>query len=97
MVNGLNRSCKNSGVRLFKILNNSLAFSFFVLSIQYVALGPRLKITQIIIMNILAESKRNELKYSLKIAFTFLLIIVRLPVPKLSIYACNSRKGDRSR
>ena len=42
--------------------------------------GARLKI---IIMSILPESKRNELKYSLKIAFMFLTIIVKLPVPNL--------------
>ena len=44
------------------------------------ALGPQLKI---IFMNILPESKQNELKYSLKIAFMFLSIIVQLPVPNL--------------
>ena len=33
----------------------------------------------------LPESKHNELKYSLKIAFLFLSIIVKLPVPNLSI------------
>ena len=46
------------------------------------ALGPPLKI---IIMHILPESKHNELKYSLKIAFMFFSIIVKLPVPNLSI------------
>ena len=39
----------------------------------------------IIIMHILPESKHNELKYSLKIAFMFLSIIVKLPAPNLSI------------
>ena len=53
-----------------------------ILNGQYVVLGPRLKV---IILNILPESKRNELKYSLKIAFMFLSIIVKLPVPNLSI------------
>ena len=45
-------------------------------------LGLRLKI---IIMHILPESKHNEMKYSLKIAFMFLSIIVKVPVPNLSI------------
>ena len=36
-------------------------------------------------MNILPESKRNELKYSLKIASMFLSIIVKLPAPDVSI------------
>ena len=45
-------------------------------------LGPRLKI---IIMHISPDLKHNELKYSLKIAFMFLSIIVKLPVPNLSI------------
>ena len=36
-------------------------------------------------MSMLPESKRNKLKYSLKIAFMFLTIIVKLPVPNLSI------------
>ena len=46
-------------------------------------LGPRLKI---IIMNILPESNCNELKkYPLKIAFMFLLIIMKLQVPNLSV------------
>ena len=50
--------------------------------IQYVALGPRLKI---IIMNILPEEKHNELKYSLNIAFLFLSIIVEMSVPNVGI------------
>ena len=45
-------------------------------------------------MKIIPESKRNELKYSLKIAFMLLSIIVRLP-NKLKYIAFNSRKGDR--
>ena len=46
-------------------------------------LGPRLKI---IIMNILPESNCNELKkYPLKIAFMFLLIIMKFQVPDLSV------------
>ena len=44
-------------------------------------LGPRLKI---IIMNILPESNCNELKkYPLKIAFMFLLIIMKFQVPSV--------------
>ena len=51
--------------------------------VQYVALGPQLKI----IMNILLESKHNKLKYSLKIhvAFMFLSITVKLLFSNLSI------------
>ena len=45
-------------------------------------------------MKNLPESKRKELKYSLKIAFMLLSIIVRLP-NKLKYIAFNSRKGDR--
>ena len=58
-----------------KICKNIYYFVFLIqMALQYVVLGPRLKI---IISNfILPESKRNELKYSLKIAFMFLSRIV---------------------
>ena len=59
--------------------------------IYYVVLGPLLKI---IIVGILPESYRNELKYLLKIALMFLSIIVKLQVPTLSIIECNSKTGD---
>ena len=52
------------------------------LNTLYVVLGPR---QNIIILKILSESKRNELKYSLKIIVMFLLIIVKWQVPTLSI------------
>ena len=52
-------------------------------------LGPRLKI---IISNILHESQRNELKYSLKIAFMFLSIIVKWQVANLSILLVIRKK-----
>ena len=67
-----------------KSAKNVYYFVFLIqMALQYVVLGPRLKI---IISNfILPESKRNELKYSLKIAFMFLSIIVNWQVPNLSI------------
>ena len=49
--------------------SRSLACFFSLSSLQYVVLGPRVKI---LILNILPESKRSELKFSLKIAFMFL-------------------------
>ena len=45
-------------------------------------LGPRLKVIN---LNILPESSRNELKYSLKIAFMFLSIILKFQVPDMNI------------
>ena len=53
---------------------------YWKLNTLYVVLGPR---QNIIILNILSESKRNELKYSLKIMVMFLLIIVKWQVPIL--------------
>ena len=53
-------------------------------------LGPRLKI---IILNILPESKRNELKYSLNLAFMFLSIVVKWQVPNLSILLVIRKKA----
>ena len=40
---------------------------------MHVVLGPRLKVIN---LNILPEYSRNELKYSLEIAFMFLSIIL---------------------
>ena len=62
-------------------------------TIQYVVLGLQLKIIQIIIMNILPESKHNELKYSLKIAFMFLSIIVKVLAPKWSLPLVTREKA----
>ena len=45
-------------------------------------LGPRLKVIN---LNILPESSRNELKYSLKIAFMFLSIILKFQVSDMNI------------
>ena len=45
-------------------------------------LGPRVKVIN---LNILPESSRNELKYSLKIAFMFLSIILKFQVPDRNI------------
>ena len=50
--------------------------------IQYVVLGPRVKVIN---LNILPESSCNELKYSLKIAFMFLSIILKFQVPDINI------------
>ena len=50
--------------------------------IQYLVFGQRLKVIN---LNILPESSRNELKYSLKIAFMFLSIILKFQVPDLNI------------
>ena len=45
-------------------------------------LRPRVKVIN---LNILPESSRNELKYSLKIAFMFLSIILKLQVPDVNV------------
>ena len=45
-------------------------------------LGPRVKVINLII---LPGSSRNELKYSLKIAFMFLSIILKIQVPDMNI------------
>ena len=45
-------------------------------------LGPRVKVINLII---LPESSRSELKYSLKIAFMFLSIILKFQVPDMNI------------
>ena len=59
-------------------------------TVQYVVLGPRLKI---ILLNILPESKRNELKYSLNLALMFLSIIVKWQVPNLRILLVIRKKA----
>ena len=45
-------------------------------------LGPPLKVIN---LNILPKSSRNKLKYSPKIAFIFLSIILKFQVPDLNI------------
>ena len=45
-------------------------------------LGPRVKVIN---LNMLPESSRNELKYSLKIAFMFLSVILKFQVPDMNI------------
>ena len=50
--------------------------------VQYAVLSPRLKVIN---LNILPESSRDELKYSLNIAFMFLSIILRFKVPDINI------------
>ena len=56
---------------------------------QYVVLGPCLKVIN---LNILPESSRNELKYSLKIAFMFLSIILKFQVPDIYIFCLELKK-----
>ena len=55
---------------------------FRFVALQYVVLGPRVKVIN---LNILPKSSRNELKYSLKIAFMFLSIILKFQVPDINI------------
>jgi len=50
--------------------------------VQYVVLGPRVKVIN---LNILPESSCNKLKYSLKIAFIFLSIILKFQVLDINI------------
>ena len=57
--------------------------------VQYVVLGPRLKI---ILLNILPESKRNELKYPLNLAFMFFSIVVKWQVLNLRILLVIRKK-----
>ena len=52
-------------------------------------LGPRVKI---IILNILPESEGSELKFSLKIAFMFLTVILKWQVPNLNIFLVIQKK-----
>ena len=54
----------------------------YCLVVQYVVLGPRVKVIN---LNISPESLCNELKYSLKIAFMFLSIILKFQVPDINI------------
>ena len=56
---------------------NAANFSTFLIN-RYGVRGPREKR---IILNILPVSKRHELKFSLKIEFSFLAIIVKWQVP----------------
>ena len=56
----------------------------------YVVLGVQ---QDIIILKILPESKRNELKCSLKITVIFLSIIVKWQVPTLSILFVIQKKA----
>jgi len=57
--------------------------------VQYVVLGPRVKI---IILNILPESKRSELKFSLNIAFMFFAIILKWQVPNFNMFPIIRKK-----
>ena len=52
-------------------------------------LGPQLKI----ILNILPESKRNDLKYAPNLAFMLLSIVVKWQVPNLSILLVIRKKA----
>ena len=75
---------------LFHLFNNSRDFvnkdsNIHCVHIQYVVVGLRLKVINLNIWNILPESSRNELKYSLKIAFMFFSIILKFQVPDINI------------
>ena len=59
--------------------------------IQYVVLGPRVKVIN---LNILPESSCNELKYSLKIAFMFLSIILKFQVPDVTLLLAQHEKSN---
>ena len=48
--------------------------------------------SRIIILNILPESERSGLKFSLKIGFTFLAIILKLQVSNLNIFLVIPKK-----
>ena len=61
---------------------NDMVEILFASGAQYVVLCPSLKVIN---LNILPESSRNELKYSLKIAFMFLSIILKFQVPDIYI------------
>ena len=61
--------------------------------LQYVVLavlGPRVKVIN---LNISPESSCNELKYSLKMAFMFLSIILKFQVPDMNILCGIRKKG----
>ena len=53
-------------------------------------LGPSVKVIN---LNILPESSRNELKYSLNIAYMFLSIILKFQVPDVNILLGIRKKG----
>ena len=63
-------------------------------TVQYVAPGPRQKV---VISNILPASRRKELKFSLKIAFLFVAIILKCQVPNGDIFLVIREKGDCAR
>ena len=54
------------------------------------ACGPRVKV---IYFNMLPESSCNNLKYSLKIAFMFLSIILKFQVPDINIFLGIRKKA----
>ena len=59
-------------------------------------LGPHVKEIKLINLNIIPESSCNELKYSLKIAFVFLSIILKFQVPGINILLGIRRKATVS-
>ena len=54
-------------------------------------LGPRVKVIN---LNILPESSCNELKYSVKIAFMFLSIILKFRVPDINTLLGIRKKAN---
>jgi len=57
-----------------------------------VVLGPRVKIIILSSLNILPESKRSELKFSLKIAFMCLAIILKWQLSNVNIFLVIRKK-----
>ena len=68
---------------------NDMVEILFASGAQYVVLCPSLKVIN---LDILPESSRNELKYSLKIAFMFLSIILKFQVPDIYIFCLEFEK-----
>ena len=63
--------------------SKNVNFRKSTVTVQYVVLvGPCVKVID---LNILPESSCNKLKYSLKIAFMFLSIILKFQVPDINI------------
>ena len=78
----------------FHIFGNFGPDQILFMTVQYVVLGPRIKI---IILNILCESNRHELKFSLKISFMLLTIISKWQAQNGNIFLVIRKKGDRAR
>ena len=87
-LNDLKQSCEISAS-----LNFTAAILHSQHSVQYVVLGPQVKI---IILNILPEWKLRKLKFSMYIAFVFLAVILKWQLPNWNIFLVIRKKGDRA-